>query len=246
MAEDAGRRGAPLDDPKLAQFVEQTKQAKYDKLIVESRKAEQVQRNHTYWNTIRPRTPGREGNVTMDGKIQESLEALSGNLQTFQDCIGEGGNDAKMHALTKGLKTVLEMATSVAKTSNTQGLQAKVSAGTSGVDQSAAKWPGATEYGNLTWQWGDSMAGKYPKMWKDEQKSEAEQAVKEFQHMIEAAFTGGAGKHVKFVSKTTVNDGMEMAYRLRNLLGPGAEPVDVEMVHGLEKKAPWKQPHVSK
>ena len=39
---------------------------------------------------------------------------------------------------------------------------------------------------------------------------------------------------------------MEMAYRLRNLLGPGAEPVDVEMVHGLEKKTPWKQPHVPK
>ena len=32
-----------------------------------------------------------------------------------------------------------------------------------------------------------------------------------------------------------MQDGTEMAYRLRDLLGPGADKVDVELIHGLER-----------
>jgi hypothetical protein len=106
--------------------------------------------------------------------------------------------------------------------------------------------PKGSRFGNLTWTSRKGSPGNYEAVWKKDKKDEAMKAERNFANIVDRAFSGGASKSVKFVFSRTVRDGVEMAYRLRDLLGPQGEKIDVEMIHGLERGGVWKQPHQGK
>ena len=98
----------------------------------------------------------------------------------------------------------------------------------------------------MKWSSGMAQTGKYEAKWIMDQREQAKDAERAFAKLIEKEFRHGSQQSVKFVFQKSVHDGVEMAYRLRELLGPSQEPLNVELLHCLETQGCWKQPHVGK
>ena len=120
-----------------------------------------------------------------------------------------------MDALSRGVGALLEIAETVkASTTGTTRPESEVPAAGGPGRTKAAPWE---PFGNLKWSRGISEAGKYAPMWSKDQREDAQEAARAFTALLEKEFRHGAGRSVKFVFQRTFSDGVEMAYRLRDL-----------------------------
>lgn len=143
VAEEAGRKkGDPLNDPRLAEFVQQAKQFKYDKMMKENQKAVQLQQNVTCWSKFFGREQGPSyvrGGGDRERGVEETIAKLSGELQHFQEQLKPG--DRKMDALSRGVGALLEIAETVkASTTGTTRPESEVPAAGGPGRTKAAPW----------------------------------------------------------------------------------------------------------